>query len=193
MLFLFTILLPMSAPRGFAWALAAFLCCPSEISFHRIILELNAGNDASEVLMVPWDICRCRQKVSTDFSCRVSIGAVLGADVSYRFAWGGHLLSCRALWAFPRNNNFITMTLDVPKMFINTIAFCLSSYVSWIERIKFIFLVLKQLYFTVMKAATTPLPSHVGGASSARQAAVMFENKMAAASVLGSKSLGTDR
>lgn len=84
----------MSAPRGFAWGLAAFLCCPSEILFHGTILELNAGNDTSEVLTVLWDIRRCRQKVSTDFSCRASIGPVLGADVSYRFAGGGHLLSC---------------------------------------------------------------------------------------------------
>ena len=86
----------MSAPRGFAWAPAAFLCCSSEILFHRMISELNAGNEDSEVVTVLWDVCRCRQKVSTDFSY-VSIGAVLGADVSYRFAWGGHLLSCRAL------------------------------------------------------------------------------------------------
>lgn len=62
----FTVLLLMASPRGFAWALAAFLCCPSEILFHRTISGLNAGNYASEVLMVLWDICR--QKVCTDFS-----------------------------------------------------------------------------------------------------------------------------
>lgn len=90
------------------------------------------------------------------FLCHVSIRPVLGADVSYRFARRGHLLGCRALWAFPRNNNFITMTLDVPKMFINTITFCLSSYALWIERPKFTFLVLKQLLFCINESCNQP-------------------------------------
>lgn len=92
------------------------------------------------------------------FLYHVSTRPVLGADVSYRFAWGGHLLGCRALWAFPRNNNFITMTLDVPKMFINTITFCLSSYALWIERTKFTFLVLKQLLFYINESCNQPSP-----------------------------------
>lgn len=62
------VLLPMSSPCGFAWILAAFLCCSSEILFHRMILELNAGNDTAKVETVLRDISRCKQKLSTYFS-----------------------------------------------------------------------------------------------------------------------------
>lgn len=99
--------------------------------------------------------------------------------------------SCQDSSAFPRNNNFITVTLDVPKMFINTITFCLSRFYKQ-KRIKFIFLVSEQLYFILMKAASSPLPCHVGGALSARQAAAMPEKKTAASFALGLESLRTD-
>lgn len=150
--------LPASPLCGFTWALTAFLRRLSEILFHRMTLELNAHNDSCDVLTVLGDVGGGRHEVTTDSSHVVRLLDLLGADVSYRFARGGHLLSCQTLWALPRNNSFITMALDVPEMFIDTTPFCLNSYVLWIETAKFIFLVLKRLLFCINESCNQPSP-----------------------------------
>lgn len=184
----FTASLPVSPLCGFTWALTAFLWCLSEILFHRMTLELNAGNDSCDVLTVLRDVGGGRHKVTTDSSRVVHLLDLLGADVSYRFARGGHLLSCQTLWALPRNNSFITMALDVPEMFINTTTFCLNSSVLWIETAKFIFLALKWLLFYINESCNQPSP-HPRGRCVVCLTGCSMLNKMAAASVLGSKKL----